>query len=566
MKKWMIFTFLFAMTGSAFAAEKTVKNFTLRDYRGKQHSLGDYSKSKLVVLAVLGTDCPLVKLYAPRLERLSKKYADQGVTFLGINSNEQDTVTKVAAFARIHRITFPVLKDPDNAVADLLKAERSPEVFVLDAKRQIRYRGRIDDQFGVGFQRSKPTRDDLAIAIDELLAGKKVSIAKTKATGCIIGRSPKVKPTGEVTYSNQISRILQNNCVSCHRKGDIAPFPLTTYKEVRGWAGMINEVVQEKRMPPWNANPKHGKFKNEAILTKEEKKLIETWVENGRPEGDRKDLPKPKKFTEGWQIPKPDVVFAMSKKPYKVPAEGVVKYQYFSVPTNFKEDKWIQAAEAIPGNRSVVHHIIVFVRPPKSAGFRSAGGIGFAPGLPPPIYPKGTAMYVPAGSRLVFQVHYTPNGSPQQDISKVGFVFANPKSVKKIIGGGMAANRGFRIPPGADNHKVVSSYTFWRETKMLSLSPHMHLRGKSFRFEAHYPNGKKEILLDVPKYDFNWQLRYVLAKPKVMPKGTKLICTAHFDNSEFNLNNPDPKKTVRWGDQTWEEMMIGWFTTQHDRK
>lgn len=567
----LCFVAVAAISGFTHAAGKSsaeksigrkIDDFKLRDYRGKQHALSDYRKSKLVVIAVTGTDCPLVKLYGPRLQELASKYKSKGVQFLGMNSNLQDSVTQVAAYARIHKITFPILKDPGNAIADRLSAVRTPEVFVLDRQRKIRYRGRIDDQYDIGVIKPKVSHADLVDALDELLAGKKVTTPVTQPVGCLIGRVSRVKPHGNITYSNQIARVLQRNCVSCHRKGDIAPFPLTSYKEVVGWAEMMEEVIDDNRMPPWNANPKHGTFRNDARMSAADKKLFRTWVKNGCPEGDKKNLPKPLKFADGWHIGKPDVVFAMRKTPYKVPAEGVVAYKYFTVDTNFKEDKWIKAAEARPGNRSVVHHIVAFVQSPRGGGFRGTGvAVGFAPGTPARIYPKGVARKIPAGSRLVFQMHYTPNGSPQEDISSVGFVFADPKEVKHEVRGGTAMNKRLRIPPKTSDHKVTSQYRFRSEQMLVSMSPHMHLRGKSFRFEAHYPDGKKEILLDVPRYDFNWQLRYDLAKPKRMPKGTRLLCTAYFDNSKHNLNNPDPSKTVYWGDQTWEEMMIGWFTT-----
>ena len=547
---------------------KPVKDFRLRDYRGKIHALKDYQKSKIVVIAVMGNECPLAKLYAPRLERLSRKFKDRGVVFLGLNANLQDSVREIAAYARIHKITFPILKDVGNKIADRLAAERTPEVIVLDQQRKVRYRGRIDDQYDVGTVLPKARNTDLINALEAVLAGKDVKRKITKSRGCIIGRTRRVKPTGTITYSKQISRLLQKRCVNCHRKGEIAPFPLTSYKEVLGWAEMMEEVIDEGRMPPWNANPKYGHFKNDSRMSTEEKELFYKWVENGCPKGDPNDLPKPVKYTVGWSIRQPDVVFKMRNQPYRVPAEGVVRYKYFSVQTHFKEDKWIQAAEARPGNRSVVHHIVVLVRPPgsRSSGLRRGFLAGYAPGLPPRVYPKGTARLIPKGSRLIFQLHYTPNGSSQLDNSSVGFVFADPKTVTHKASGGMIAKRRFEIPPGDGNYKVTSSHHFRSRQTLLSLTPHMHLRGKSFRYEAFYPNGKSEILLDVPKYDFNWQLRYDLATPKVMPRGTKIVCTARFDNSSENLNNPDPKKAVRWGDQTWEEMMIGWFSAKVKRK
>jgi peroxiredoxin len=545
---------------------RQIADFSLTDYRGQKHALADLADSKLVVVAFIGTECPLAKLYAPRLEELAKEFAGKAVSFLGIDANQQDSLTELAAFARANEISFPLLKDLGNAVADQFQAVRTPEVFVLDQQRTVRYWGRIDDQYGLGtssgYARPRIKRRDLATAIEELLAGKQVSQPTAEAAGCLIGRVAKVEPKGDVTYTKQIARLLQNRCVECHRAGEVAPFALQDYDEVVGWAATMLEVVDQGRMPPWFANPEYGHFANDARLPAEDKRLLHEWVANGCPKGDDKDLPPPRQFTEGWQMGEPDQVIYMADKPFDVPAEGVVAYKYFSVDPGFKEDKWIQAVEARPGNRKVVHHIIAFIQPPRLSGdFRGGGGLaGYAPGERARVYPLGMASFVPKGSRIVFQLHYTPNGTAQQDISKVGIKFADPATVKKRMRGGAAVNRWFAIPPEADNHEVTSDYVFPQDALLTSLFPHMHLRGKSFRFVAEYPDGKKEILLDVPRYDFNWQLRYELAEPKRIPKGTKLVCTAHYDNSEDNLANPNPKERVRWGDQTWEEMMIGFFS------
>lgn len=543
----------------------TVTEFSLKDYRGKEHKLSDYADQKAVVIIFLGTECPLAKLYAPRLVEQSQKYTDQGVAFLGINANRQDSITEVAAHARIHELKFPVLKDVGNQVADAMGAVRTPEVFVLDSDQKIRYHGRIDDQYGVGYIRENVTREDLAIALDELLAGKPVSKPSTEAVGCFIGRVREVKTDGNVTWSNQISRLFQKRCVECHREGDIAPFSLTNYEEVAGWGETIAEVIEDNRMPPWHANPQHGEFANDRHLSEEEKQLVYQWVADGTPEGDPQDLPQPRTYPEGWQLPQqPDLVINMREEPYQVPAEGTVRYQYFKVDPGFKEDKWIKMAEVQPGNRAVVHHILVIVRPPQGV---SRGGLersewlaGYVPGLRAKEYPAGHAKLIPAGSELVFQVHYTPNGSPQEDLSRVGLIFAKPDEVQKAIVTTKAVNHRFRIPPNEDNHRVeATSGSLPVDVDLLGLMPHMHLRGKSFRYEAVYPDGKREILLDVPAYDFNWQTGYLLKEPKTFPAGTRVHCVAHFDNSQFNLANPDPSKTVTWGDQTWNEMMIGYF-------
>ncbi len=562
-----LFMALFAVTAIGATTEslgKQISDFTLRDYRGKERSLGEY-RGHPVAVVFIGSDCPLAKLYAPRLEELYQEFESKGVGFFAINSNCQDSMSKVGAYARIHKLNYPVLKDPDNAVADMFQAERTPQAFVLDGDHVVRYVGRIDDQYGLGatsgYAKSELENRYLGNAIKELLSGKEVSVPLTEATGCIIGRIPKVEPHGNVTYSNQISRILNTRCVSCHRDGEIAPFPLTNYDEVNGWGEMILEVVAKGQMPPWFANPEYGEFKNDCRLSQDEKELLQTWVDNGSPEGDPADLPEPPKFVEGWQIPSPDEVHYMTEEAVDVPAEGVVEYKYYTTDPGWTEDKWIKASEARPDNRAVVHHIIVFAVPPNSnqSATRHASVGGFAPGSPANIQLDGVARFVPAGSKLVFQMHYTPNGSPQKDRSYIGLVFADENEVKRAAGGGLAGNWSFAIPPNDPNHQVVGERVFQEDALLTYMLPHMHLRGKSFRFIAAYPDGSEEILLDVPNYDFNWQLRYELVEPKLMPKGTKLRVVAHYDNSEANLANPDPSETVRYGDQTWEEMMHGFY-------
>jgi peroxiredoxin len=545
------------------AVGRTIQPFTLQDFRGKRWSLDELQGKKATVIAFLGVECPIAAQYAMRLKSLAEKYADAGVAFAAIDSNQQDSLTELAHFARIHELDFPVLKDPGNNVADQFAAQRTPEVFLLDSNRNVVFHGRIDDQFTYGIQRSKVERQYLVDALNQLLAGDPIGVSHAEPVGCLIGRQLAPKSDTGVTYSKHIARILQDNCVKCHRSGEIGPFALTSYDEVVGWAEMIREVIDQQRMPPWHANPKYGHFINDARLSAEDKQLIARWIDAGAPEGDKIDLPPPRQFTVGWQISEPDQIVYMSDKPYDVPAKGEVRYQYFLVDPGFTEDKWVKAAECRPGNRSVVHHIIVGIVPPgaKIGGGDLVGGwlAATAPGARPMVLREGMAKKVPAGSRFVFQMHYTPNGTPQLDRSCIGIVFADPDTVKKTVATEKAGNQRFRIPPGDPNYKVEANTTLSRDTLVLSLMPHMHVRGKAFRYTAFYPGGEQEILLDVPHYDFNWQNSYEFVEPKLMPKGTRVFCEAWFDNSEGNLANPDPTKEVRWGDQTWEEMMIGYF-------
>jgi peroxiredoxin len=537
-------------------------DFSLRDYRGGERSLHEIADGNLVVIAFVGTECPVAKLYAARLIDLAKEYEAKGVRFLAIDSNQQDSISDLNRFVREYKIAFPILKDVKNVVADQFGAQRTPEVYVLDKEHIVRYHGRVDDQYGVGYVRKKAEERDLVNALNELLAGSPVTKSETQAVGCFIGRVLKPAEKGEVTYSRQISRILQKRCVECHHAGEIGPFSLTSYDEVIGWADTIEEVVRAGRMPPWHADPRYGVFSNDCRLPEDEKQLLYQWVKDGAPQGDPKDLPEPARLVEGWRIPKPDMVISIPH-PFKVPANGDVVYQFFAIDPGFKEDKWVKAAEVRPGNRSVVHHVLVFVQPPGGKaefhGFADDFLAATVPGAHPQVYADGMAKFVPAGSRLLFQMHYTPNGTVQTDQTSVALVLADPTTVKKEVRTNMAANHKFEIPPRADDFVIESETNFKEDTLVLNLTPHTHLRGKAFKYEAFYPNGEQEVLLDVPRYDFNWQQTYFLAKPKVMPKGSRIHCIAHYDNSVKNLSNPDPNSTVRWGDQTWEEMMIGYF-------
>jgi peroxiredoxin len=551
------------MIGQAAHVGGRIEAFKLQDSLGGWHSLTDLADCRAVVVVFVGVECPVAQQYAARLVELAARYEPKGVGWLAIDSNQQDSLAEIAHYARSHKIEFPVLKDPGAVVANQFGAERTPEAFLLDRDGIVRYRGRIDDQYGVGYARGKPAHRDLEAAIDELLAGRDVKVARTEAVGCHIGRIVHKPPMGDVSYSKHVAPIFQHHCIGCHRVGQVGPFALTRYDEVLPWSETIREAVDSNRMPPWHANPAFGHFINESRLTEDEKRLIDEWVDNGAPQGDPSDLPPPPDFDGEWAIPAPDVVVTMPE-PFAVPAKGTVPYKFFRTEISFDEDRWLIAAEGRPGNRAVVHHLLLFYVPPDTKQispempfFNVLGA--YVPGLPTGVLPPGIARRIPAGSKLVFQLHYTPNGSEQIDQSSVGLVFTDAKNVKKSLEVGMALNFLFRIPAGANDYRVEASHRFGEDTLLFTLQPHMHLRGKSFRFDALLPNGQKDTLLDVPRYDFNWQLTYALAEPKLLPEGTTLHCTADFDNSADNLSNPNPEAAVTWGDQTWEEMMIGAF-------
>jgi hypothetical protein len=374
-----------------------------------------------------------------------------------------------------------------------------------------------------------------------------------------------------------------------------------SYDSTRPWAKAIKTAVLTKKMPPWFADPHYGNFANDRRMAQSEIDTLVAWADTGAKPGNTSDAPPPVHFIDGWAIPTPDVVIEMPQQ-FEIPASGTIDYQYIVIPTNFTEDKYVQFAEARPGDRERVHHIIAFIREPGSPWLKDAkpgipfvpakemreqaekdkqegaqpqrrrddgGGFGgdflagYAPGAPPQSLRPGQAKLVKAGSDIVLQMHYTANGKAGVDKSRIGLVFSKEHPTQRILTLA-AANNKFAIPPGDPNYEVDSKIQLQQETTLTNLLPHMHFRGKDFEYRAVYPSGEKEVLLRVPKYDFNWQLWYVLDKPKVLPAGTVIECTAHFDNSPNNPANPDPTKTVKFGEQTWDEMMIGFFDVAVD--
>ena len=422
----------------------------------------------------------------------------------------------------------------------------------------------------------------------------------------------------EVTFTRDIAPIFFNRCTECHRQGEIAPMSLLTYKEARPWARSIREKVITREMPPWHADRSHGEFANDRSLTQKEIDVISAWVDGGSKEGNPADLPAAPSYTDGWSIGKPDVVLTMNQE-YTVEARGPDEYQYFIVPTGFTEDRFIQAVEIRPGNRKVVHHLVVFVQPPApknpqpapavsdvkskpaakadvSTQYRDGfvmrtkddapvyddgcslpnGGGGtshdvskqapvplilgeYLPGGRGEVIQPGRAKLIPAGSSLVFQVHYSKTtGEVQKDLSRIGLIFAKAQP-RKLIETGLIFNGYFRIPPGASSHRTTACWMFPDDAEIVSLTPHMHFRGKAMEIRAIYPDGKSQILLNVPSYKFAWQTIYYLSRPLRVPKGTRIAVTTLFDNSPENKYNPDASRAVRWGEPTYDEMLAAFI-------
>ena len=383
--------------------------------------------------------------------------------------------------------------------------------------------------------------------------------------------------TRPVTFNEDVVPVLQKRCQACHRPGEAAPFSMLTYKDARPWAASMKRAVVSRQMPPWHADPAIGHFANDRRLTEAEIDVIARWADGGAPEGDPKKAPTPLTFIEGWNIGQPDRVLEMPE-PFDVPAQGTIDYQWIVMPTGLDKDTWIEGVEVRPGDRSVVHHVIAFYRrpgskwlvdakpgvaTPKGSGDSEAGMSdgaigGYVPGLPASRLRPGRAVLLPAGSDIVLQVHYNASGKPAKDRTKVGIVFARREVVERSFQIGVGSFN-FVIPPGEANYRVDADVTIDTDIRVLGFTPHMHFRGKSFEYRAILPDGTREVLLNVPRYDFNWQLTYDLAEERVFPKGTKFEATAIFDNSTGNKFNPDPKAEVRFGDQTWDEMMVGFI-------
>ena len=551
---------------------------------GMEQLLGGHWEAEQVrggpfVLAFTGVGCPISGKLAGRLASIHREFEARGVRFLGINANPQDDLASIETERRELGLTFPIVKDVRQELTRLLGATTTTEVFLFDGRGHLTYRGAVDDQYSLGAARPAPTENYLRDALEATLAGRPVATSSTPAPGCKLTLLPQEELPGAITWSRDIADIVARNCETCHRPGQVGPFALQRYEEAKGWASMIEEVVTQGRMPPWNADSAfRGQFSNERLLKDSEKRKLLAWIADGMPRGNPDQDPEPKVWPTEWKIGRPDAVFAMERvfedldqegaplpeEGFAVPRDGTVEYQYFTAKTDFAQDRWIRSLEIQPGAADVVHHVLVFSDDPSEprqvrreklelGGFLAA----YAPGDMPSVYPEGFAKKLPAGATLIFQLHYTPNGKERFDRSRLALVFEEEAPTFEVVTD-LVINENFRIPPGATDHEVRADIVLKEDTGILLLAPHMHTRGKDFRYTAHYPDGTSEDLLRVD-YDFNWQESYILPDPLFLPQGTRLECVGHFDNSKGNPNNPDPQSWVTFGDQTWEEMFIGFF-------
>jgi hypothetical protein len=545
-----------AAGGAEVPIGTTVKDLTFKDIRCLRRTLDDLPPSKVYVLAATTTTCPLARRYLPVLDRLEKAYRGKGVQFVVLNVGAEDTIRAMAEQALEHEVELPFVKDYDARCAAALGLTRTPEVAVLDGKRTLRYRGRIDDQYRTGGDRPRPTREDMKEAINALLAGKPVAVAQTPADGCVITRLEPAPAKAPVTFADHVAPIVRKTCATCHRQGTAAPFALGTYEEVAARANTITEVVRDERMPPWYGSARYHEINNARVLSAKEKETIYQWVAGGKAKGDLSKLPPPLPPEESrWKIGQPDLVLKAPE--HGLPAEGVLDYKYAILTHVFLQDTWIKAAQILPDNPKTVHHCNMAYYKIGEPFRRSNFITGVVPGSEPMILSDRIAFRIPAGSMLALEIHYVTTGKKEKCRISVGLKYADgpiDKGLKHFL----LEDRSFAIPAGAPAHKVAFSQTLTHDAVGVGMFTHMHLRGRDMAFRAHYPDGKTETLLLIPNYNFNWQMAYTWAPgKKKLPKGTRLEAVAHYDNSAFNPYNPDPKATVRDGRQTFHEMMNG---------
>jgi len=534
---------------------------------GEQKLSQRLAGSQGMIIAFFGATCPISGKLGPELARLEKEAQAKQVRMTLVCPVAVETTEDIQKFITSHGLTSPVVHDTDSRLSTALTATTTTEVFLLDAARTLVYRGAINDQYGLGYSKEKPNKTYLRDALAAMLRSEAPAIAATTAPGCALDlKKAAVVAQTAVTYHNQIARILQANCVECHRKDAVGPFSLETYEDVIENAGMIRKQVERGVMPPWFAaeppTGKHSLWINDASLSTQDKKDLLTWLASDRPKGDPSEAPKPRHFPKEWAIGEPDAIVQLPR-PVSIKAEGTMPYQFVTATTSFEEDRWVQGYEIMPTDRGVVHHVIVQVHA-KGSDVRDRGEgaegywAAYVPGNASHVWPAGFAKKLPAGAIVSFQIHYTPNGKKTEDQLRMGLVFAKSEP-RYVVHTAAVAHPRLNIPAGASDHVEVKEQTVPMDMNVMAYMAHMHVRGKAFKFEVSPPGGQSEVLLDIPRYDFNWQLRYDYTQPKFLPRGSKVKITAVFDNSEGNPANPDPTKNVRWGPQTHDEMMIGYF-------
>ena len=544
---------------------RQVPDVAFTDLTGKPHRTADAARYAGMAIVLSSSTCPVSKRQMPSLAKLEQELSNRGIALLVLNPMKTETDDEIRAQVAAAGVRSTVCHDATQALAQALQARTTTEVFLLAPDRTLVYRGALDDQYGPTFSRQAPTVSHLLEAADALKAGRKPRRPMTEAPGCELDLGP--RPAGAATslsYHRDVARILQQHCMDCHRPEGIAPFRLDTAAAVTERAKTIRRVVTEGQMPPWFAAPPTGgkpsPWANDCALPASDRRDLLAWLDSAdRPLGDPADAPKPRTYPGAWSIGQPDAVLPISR-PHAIKADGFMRYEHDTIETSFPEDRWVQAYEILHTARGVVHHVIVrCVRQGEKPKFGGAEDYwaAYVPGNGSHVYPTGFARKLPAGATLTFQIHYTPNGQATTDQLKIGLRFAKtpPRHEMRTVG---LANLRLDIPPGAARHVETLVRPVPVDLPITALMAHMHVRGAAFKFELLGADGSVETLLDLPRYDFNWQLRHDYVEPRVLPQGSRVRITAVFDNSAANPANPDPTQRVRWGEQTTDEMMIGY--------
>ena len=544
-----------------------VDNFMLLDQDGKAHELYYYSDASAVVLIVQGNGCPIVRNALPDYRAVSDVYAERGVRFLMINSNLQDHRESIAAEAREWDIPYPILVDEAQLVGESLGLTRTAEVMVIDPQRwELVYRGAVNDRLTYERQKAAASEHYLRDALDAVLAGDAVAFEEGNARaakGCLINLPGADADHAQISYSDTVAPLLRDNCQECHRPGGIAPWAMTGYPMVRGFAPMIREVLRTKRMPPWHADPHVGTWKNDRGLSVEERQTLVHWVEAGAPRGTGPDpLAEAVEEAPEWPLGEPDLIVEIP--PFEVAASGIVEYQFPVVANPLDRDVWVRAMAIDPGVTEVVHHVLVGTTDP-GQGMKYSGESlmnnylgGYAPGTGPQVMPEGTGVFVPKDVGFLFQMHYTPYGKVVTDRTRMGLYF-HDEPPANFLRHSVALNPTIRIPAHARDHEESAYFEFYRDAVLYQVLPHSHYRGRSSTFSLQYPDGREELVLSVPNYDFNWQRGYEFVEPRMLPAGTRLIHTTVYDNSVQNPGNPDPARDITWGLYSEDEMLYGDF-------
>ncbi|GMV99517.1 MAG: hypothetical protein AMXMBFR84_06560 [Candidatus Hydrogenedentota bacterium] len=534
-------------------------DFLLIDQNGEAHQLSRYcADAKAIVIYSFSTKCDTSRADLPNLNALHQELGQQGVVFLFLDANKREKRGHVADIVADAGVALPILMDESQMVSRRLGFERNGEALVVEPKEcGIVYRG---------------AAAGLKAALEAVIAGKEVTSGEA-SNGTAIKYQPLPQ---EVSYVNDIVPIIENKCVSCHSPGNIGPFSFSSHRRVQTWGPMIEEVLMTQRMPPWHADEEVGAFSNARDLSAKETRTVLAWLDAGAPkDGDVDPLEAVEDMEmPAWSLGEPDLLVELPEDQV-IPASGVFDYRYFGVPSGLTEDKWVRAVEVRTNNRQVTHHVLVFLSEPNRRENEdddedddNDGGLegffaGYVPGFHPQVYPKDSGKFLPAGSRFVFQNHYTATGKEEHERTQMALYFHDTPPAREFVTRA-ANNIDFEILPGDYNSTTTAEFTVDRDATLHKLIPHMHLRGKWFKYEAEYPNGKRELLLSVPAYDFNWQHIYELQKPKKLPAGTVIHASGGFDNSVRNPNNPDPTTTVYFGDQTFDEMFIGYLDYSFD--